>query len=103
MGIMDAFKEEDRATVTVSQLYRMLREAAKTELLMNAVRCDVPNRYIAAMADGKYPEMLVPAAQQPEAHTEDLPIMLVMLVEDDEEELAEEEDNGQNEEETDEE
>lgn len=100
MGIMDAFKEEDRATVTVSQLYRMLREAAKTELLMNAVRCDVPNRYIAAMADGKYPEMLAPAAQQPEAHTEDLPIM---LVEDGEEEIAEEEDNGQNEEETDEE
>ena len=100
MGIMDAFKEEDRATVTVSQLYRMLREAAKTELLMNAVRCDVPNRYIAAMADGKYPEMLVPEAQQPEAHTEDLPIM---LVEDDEEEIAEEEDNGQNEEDADEE
>lgn len=100
MGIMDAFKEEDRATVTISQLYRMLREAAKTELLMNAVRCDVPNRYIAAMADGKYPEMLVPEAQQPEAHTEDLPIM---LVEDDEEEIAEEEDNGQNEEDADEE
>lgn len=100
MGIMDAFKEEDRATVTVSQLYRMLREAAKTELLMNAVRCDVPNRYIAAMADGKYPEMLVTAAQKPEAHTEDLPIM---LVEDDEEEIAEEEDNGQNKEDADEE
>lgn len=100
MGIMDAFKEEDRATVTVSQLYKMLREAAKTELLMNAVRCDVPNRYIAAMADGKYPEMLVPEAQQPEAHTEDLPIM---LVEDDEEEITEEEDNGQNKEEADEE
>lgn len=100
MGIIDAFKEEDRATVTVSQLYRMLREAAKTELLMNAVRCDVPNIYIAAMADGKYPEMLVPAAQQPEAHTEDLPIM---LVEDDEEEIAEEEDNGQNKEDADEE
>lgn len=100
MGIMDAFKEEDRATVTVKQLYKMLREAAKTELLMNAVRCDVPNRYIAAMADGKYPEMLVPEAQQPEAHTEDLPIM---LVEDDEEEIAEEEDNGQNKEDADEE
>ena len=25
---------------------------------MNAVRCDVPNRYIAAMADGKYPEIM---------------------------------------------
>ena len=58
MGIIDAFKEEDRVTVTVSQLYKMLREAAKTELLMNAVRCDVPNRHIAAMADGKYPEII---------------------------------------------
>ena len=50
--------EEDRVTVTVSQLYKTLHEAAKTELLMNAVRCDVPNRYIAAMADGKYPEIM---------------------------------------------
>lgn len=98
MGMLDALKEEDRVTVTVSQLYRMQREAAKAELLMNAVRCDVPNRYIAAMADGKYPEMPVQVAQQPEAHTEDLPIM---LVEDDEAEIMEEEDNGQNKEETD--
>ena len=58
MGIFDTFKEEDRVTVTVSQLYKTLREAAKTELLMNAVRCDVQNRYIAAMADGKYPEIM---------------------------------------------
>lgn len=86
MGILDTFKEEDRVTVTVSQLYKMLREAAKTELLMNAVRCDVPNRYIAAMADGKYPEIMY--GELPEAHTEDLPIT---IIEDDEEEIAKEE------------
>ena len=86
MGIIDAFKEEDRATVTISQLYKMLREAAKTELLINAVRCDVPNRYIAAMADGKYPEIIY--GELPEAHTEDLPIT---IIEDDEEETAKEE------------
>lgn len=86
MGIIDAFKEEDRATITITQLYRMLREAAKTELLMNAVRCDVPNRYIAAMADGKYPEII--HGELPEAHTEDLPIT---IIEDDEEEIAKEE------------
>lgn len=86
MGIIDAFKEEDKATVTVSQLYKMLREAAKAELLMNAVRCDVPNRYIAAMADGKYPEIIY--GELPEAHTEDLPIT---IIEDDEEEIAKEE------------
>ena len=86
MGIYDMFKEEDRVTVTVSQLYKTLREAAKTELLMNAVRCDVPNRYIAAMADGKYPEIMY--GELPEAHTEDLPIT---IIEDDEEEIAKEE------------
>ena len=86
MGILDTFKEEDRVTVTVSQLYKMLREAAKTELLMNAVRCDVPNRYIAAMADGKYPEIIY--GELPESHTEDLPIT---IIEDDEEEIAKEE------------
>lgn len=86
MGILDTFKEEDRATVTVSQLYKTLREAAKVELLMNAVRCDVPNRYIAAMADGKYPEIMY--GELPEAHTEDLPIT---IIEDDEEEIAKEE------------
>ena len=32
MGIFDTFKEEDKVTVTVSQLYKTLREAAKTEL-----------------------------------------------------------------------
>ena len=86
MGIIDAFKEEDKATVTVSQLYKMLREAAKAELLMNAVRCDVPNRYIAAMADGKYPEIIY--GELPESHTEDLPMT---IIEDDEEEIAKEE------------
>ena len=86
MGILDTFKEEDRVTVTVSQLYKTLREAAKTELLMNAVRCDVPNRYIAAMADGKYPEIMY--GELLEAHTEDLPIT---IIEDDEEEIAKEE------------
>ena len=86
MGIFDTFKEEDKVTVTVSQLYKTLREAAKTELLMNAVRCDVPNKYIAAMADGKYPEIMY--GELPEAHTEDLPIT---IIEDDEEEIAKEE------------
>ena len=54
MGIMDAFDKEDRTQVTVSQLYTMLREAAKCELLMNAVNCDVPHTYIREMATGEY-------------------------------------------------
>lgn len=60
MGIMDAFDKEDRTQVTVSQLYTMLREAAKCELVMNAVNCDVPHTYIREMATGEYetPEMV---------------------------------------------
>lgn len=54
MGIMDAFDKEDRTQVTVSQLYTMLREAAKCELVMNAVNCDVPHTYIREMATGEY-------------------------------------------------
>lgn len=54
MGIMDAFDKEDRIEVTVSQLYSMLREAAKCELVMNAVNCDVPHTYIREMATGEH-------------------------------------------------
>lgn len=56
---MDAFNAEDRTEMKVSTLYQMLREAAKCELLMNAVNCDVPHTYIREMATGEYetPEM----------------------------------------------
>ena len=52
MGIIDAFKEEDRTQMTFSAFYRMMKEAAKCELLMNAVNCDVPHKYIREMATG---------------------------------------------------
>ena len=57
---MDAFEREDRTDITVTALYQMLREAAKCELLMNAVNCDVPHTYIREMATGEYetPEMV---------------------------------------------
>ena len=60
MGMMDAFEKEDRTQIKVSQLYTMLREAAKCELVMNAVNCDVPHTYIREMATGEYetPEMV---------------------------------------------
>lgn len=61
MGVMDAFEKEDRTQVKVSQLYLMLREAAKCELLMNAVNCNVPHKYIREMATGQYekPKFLI--------------------------------------------
>lgn len=64
MGIMDAFEREDRTEIKVTALYQMLREAAKCELLMNAVNCDVPHKFIREMATGekgaKETEVFVP-------------------------------------------
>lgn len=60
MGIMDAFNAEDRVQIKFSTMYSMMKAAARSELLMNAVNCDVPHRYIREMASGnsEEPEML---------------------------------------------
>ena len=57
MGMMDAFTAEDRTQVKVSSLYQMLKEGAKAELLINAVKCEVPYEYIMQMATGKSGEL----------------------------------------------
>ena len=50
--ILDAFTKEDRVEVTFSDFYRLMRESTKSELIMNAVNCDVPHMYIREMATG---------------------------------------------------
>lgn len=57
MGIMDAFNAEDRTQIKVSSLYAMLKEGAKAEYLLNAVKCEVPYQYIVQMATGKSGEL----------------------------------------------
>lgn len=57
MGMMDAFTAEDRTQVKVSSLYQMLKEGAKAEFLINAVKCEVPYEYIMQMATGKSGEL----------------------------------------------
>ena len=57
MGMMDAFTAEDRTQVKVSSLYQMLKEGAKAELIINAVKCEVPYEYIMQMATGKSGEL----------------------------------------------
>ena len=57
MGIMDAFNAEDRTQIKVSSLYTMLKEGAKAEYLLNAVKCEVPYKYIVQMATGKSGEL----------------------------------------------
>ena len=52
MGIAEMFSKEDRVTVTFTDFYKLMKEAAKCELLMNAVNCDLHPMYIRAMATG---------------------------------------------------
>lgn len=53
MGLIDAFGREDRVEIPVSTLFAILKEGAKTELIMNAVNCNVPHGHIREMATGK--------------------------------------------------
>lgn len=53
MGFMDNFTSEAEVEVKQPDYFRMMKEAAKAELLMNAVKCGVPTFYINAMATGK--------------------------------------------------
>lgn len=56
MGIADAFSREDRIEVKVVSFIEMTQRAAKAEVmsehLMNAVKCEVPYRYIREMVTG---------------------------------------------------
>lgn len=58
--IADLFAKEDRTEITFSALYGVLKGVAtaeaKAELLMNAVNCEVPHKFIREMATGKKEE-----------------------------------------------
>ncbi len=56
MGLADAFTAEDRVQVKFSDFYNLVRESAKAELMMNAIRCDVPHRFIRETMTGKSEE-----------------------------------------------
>ena len=51
--ILDAFAKEDRVEVAFSDFYRLMQESTKAEIVMNAVNCNVPHKYIREMATGK--------------------------------------------------
>jgi hypothetical protein len=57
MGLMDAFNREDRVEVTFSDFYALMRESAKAELMANAIRCNVPHRFIRETMSGKSEEV----------------------------------------------
>lgn len=53
MSLVDAFGREDRTGVKFSQFFALVKQAAQYEILMNAVNCDVPHRFIKETMTGK--------------------------------------------------
>lgn len=53
MGLMDSFTSDAPVELKYREYYNLMREAAKAELIENAVKADVPGYYIAAMLTGK--------------------------------------------------
>ncbi len=52
MGLADMFGSEDRVTMTFTDFYNLVKESGKGELVLNAVKADVPHRYIREMVSG---------------------------------------------------
>lgn len=52
MGLSDVLGKEDRVSITFSDFYALVKEAAKAELITNAVDSKVPNKHIQGMIYG---------------------------------------------------
>lgn len=53
MGLMDNFSSDGTVTMKHAEYYNLMHEAAKCELLTNAINADVPHSYIKGMLTGK--------------------------------------------------
>lgn len=58
MGFMDSFTTDGTVEMKHNEYYNLMREAAKADLITNAVKAEVPGFYIQAMITGKKPECL---------------------------------------------
>ena len=60
MGLLDGFTSDGNVDMKHTEYYKLMREAAKAELMENAARCNVPHEYIREMLTGKMeaPEIL---------------------------------------------
>lgn len=56
MGFMDGFTSDGTVEMKHTEYYTLMKEAAKAELIANAIKADVPGWYINAMITGKMTE-----------------------------------------------
>ena len=52
-SIMDLFKAETEIEIKAGELFAIMREAARSEFLLNAANCEVPHIYAREMATGE--------------------------------------------------
>lgn len=58
MGFMDSFTTDGTVEMKHEEYYNLMREAAKADLIANAVKAEVPGFYIQAMITGEKPECI---------------------------------------------
>lgn len=58
MGFLDGFTSDGTVEMKHTEYYNLMREAAKADLITNAVKAEVPGFYIQAMITGKRPDFL---------------------------------------------
>lgn len=74
MGLMDSFTSDAPVELKHGEYYKLMREAAKAELMENAARCNVPHEYIREMLTGKMeaPEILPEVEIHPDYEIESM-------------------------------
>ena len=53
MGLLDSFTSDTPVELKQPDYYRLVREAAKGELLLNGIKARAPAEYLEAMTTGK--------------------------------------------------
>ena len=64
MGFMDSFTSDSPVTIKQPDYYTMIKQAAKAELIENAVNAEVPGFYIQAMITEKNRNFSIPWKQR---------------------------------------
>lgn len=74
MGLLDGFTSDGTVNMKYTEFYKLMREAARAELMENAARCNVPHEYIREMLTGKMeaPEILPETEVHPDYEIESM-------------------------------
>lgn len=89
-SIVEMFRAEDRVEIKSAQFFELVKQAAKFEITMNAVNCDVPYHFIRETMTGQKEEPPKPITPQIKCFRVDLPEELKELLSRDKEQQPQE-------------